>query len=42
MHLVRKKIKGRIYLYMYDSVREGKKVRKIYRSYVGPERMISG
>lgn len=42
MHLVRKRIKGRVYLYMYDSVREGNKVRKVYRSYIGPERMMNG
>jgi hypothetical protein len=40
MHLVRKKIKGNTYLYMYDTVREGGKVKKVYRSYIGPEDMV--
>lgn len=41
MHLVRKKIKGNIYLYMYDSVREGGRVKKVYRSYIGPEGVVN-
>jgi len=40
MHLVRKKVKGKTYLYMYESVREGKKVRSVYRSYIGPESVL--
>jgi hypothetical protein len=40
MHLVRKKIKGKVYLYMYESVREGDKVKKVYKSYLGPEEVI--
>jgi hypothetical protein len=40
MHVVKKKIKGRTYLYMYDTVREGDKVKKVYRSYIGPEDMV--
>lgn len=40
MHLVKKKIKGKVYLYMYDSVRVDGKVKKVYRSYIGPESVI--
>jgi hypothetical protein len=40
MHVVKKKIKGKIYLYMYESVREGGKVKKKYVSYIGPERIL--
>lgn len=40
MHIVRKKIKGNTYLYMYRSVREGDKVRKEFVSYLGPEDVI--
>ncbi len=42
MHLVKKKIKGKTYLYMYDTVREGDKVKKVYRSYIGPESLVQG
>ena len=41
MHVVKKKIKGKTYLYMYKSVREGDKVKKVFVSYIGPERLIS-
>ncbi len=40
MHVVRKKIKGNVYLYMYESVREGDRVKKVYRGYLGPESVI--
>jgi hypothetical protein len=36
------KIKGNSYLYMYESFREGDKVRKRFVSYLGPERVING
>jgi hypothetical protein len=40
MHLVKKKIKGKTYLYMYESYRENGKVKKRMVSYIGPEGMI--
>ncbi len=40
MHLVKKKIKGNVYLYMYESYRENGKVKKRFVSYVGPENVI--
>ena len=40
MHVVKKTIKGKTYLYMYKTVREGDKVKKKYVSYIGPEGKI--
>lgn len=40
MHLVKKKIKGKTYLYMYESVRDGDKVKKVFKSYIGPEGVL--
>lgn len=40
MHVVKKKIKGNTYLYMYESYREGGKVKKRFVKYIGPEDVI--
>jgi len=36
-HIMRKNIYGNVYLYLYESFREGDKVRKRYIRYLGPE-----
>ena len=42
MHIVKKKIKGNTYLYMYESYRDDDgKVKKRYVSYIGPEKVVS-
>jgi len=39
-HIVRKEIHGRNYLYLYESYREGGKVRKRFLRYIGPESVV--
>lgn len=36
-HIMRKGINGGTYLYLYESYREGGRVRKRYIRYLGPE-----
>jgi hypothetical protein len=36
-HIMRKEISGGTYLYLYESYREGDKVKKRYIRYLGPE-----
>ncbi len=38
-HIVHKLIKGHVYDYLYDSVREGNRVRSVYRGYIGKSAM---
>lgn len=40
-HIMRKKIYGKVYLYLYESYREAGKVRKRYIRYLGPESILS-
>jgi hypothetical protein len=40
MYLVKKEIKGKTYLYMYESYRENGKVKKRMVSYIGPEKIV--
>lgn len=39
-HVVRKEIYGNSYLYLYESYRDGGKVRKRYIRYLGPESVL--
>ena len=39
-HIVVKKLHGRRYLYLYESYREGGKVKKRFLRYLGPEEVL--
>ena len=41
-HVVRKEISGGTYLYLYESYREGDKVRKRFIRYLGKEDVLGG
>jgi len=40
-HVMKKEINGRTYLYLYESYREGDKVRKRFIRYLGKEGVLS-
>ncbi len=40
-HVMRKEINGGTYLYLYESYREGDKIRKRFIRYLGEERVLS-
>ena len=41
MHVVKKRVKGKTYLYMYESYREDGKVKKRMVKYLGAEDVIN-